>query len=134
VTEPIGESRRSEAPAYLSASLRLPLGASPLSRLWRDGQTRPATPAGADPLPDMRPLSGRRRLLIIARERTAFYEAACREFAGRSDIQVILDRRTGPSEEISSSRMLSRRFLGRRGRREIDALIRATGWAVVYLD
>jgi hypothetical protein len=112
----------------------MPLGASPLSRLWRDTQTRPETPAGTNRLPDLRPLSGRRRLLIIARERTAFYEAACREFAGRSDIQVVLDRRTGPSEEMANSNMLSRRFLGRRGRREIDALVRATGWAVVYLE
>jgi hypothetical protein len=111
----------------------MPLGASPLSRLSRDAQARPGA-AAVHGLPEMRALPGRRRLLIIARERTAFYEAACREFAGRADIQVILDRRTGPSEEISSSRMLSRRFLGRRGRREIDALIRATGWAVVYLE
>jgi hypothetical protein len=88
-------------------------------------------------LPDLRQASGRRRLLIIARDRTAFYEAACREFAGRPDIQVILDRRaqeSAESPEIANSRMLSRRWLGRRGRQQVDALIRATGWAVVYLE
>ena len=136
MTDPIGESRRADAPAYLSASLRMPLGASPLSRMWREAEPRPSTPAGVDRAPDTRPLSGsgRRRLLIIARDRTAFYEAACREFEGRHDIKVVMDRRTETSAEISNSRMLSRRFLGRRGRQEIDALIRTTGWAVVYLD
>lgn len=77
--------------------------------------------------------SGRRRLLIIARDRHAFYEHARREFAGRADIEVILDRRVGDRRARKGLRAFDRRSGDRRKRPEIDALIRATGYAVVHL-
>jgi hypothetical protein len=72
--------------------------------------------------------------LIIARDRKSFYESARQEFAGRTDIKVVLDARREPRRQLSGPRVLERRFFDRRQRRDVDALIRANGWAVVYLD
>ena len=133
-----GEGERARSATYPSAFFGTRLGASPLSPLSRWSPVAPArdpeSGQGSDRQRGLRGQTGRRRLLIIARDRKSFYEAAKLEFAGRTDIKVVLDARREPRRQLSGPRVLERRFFDRRQRRDVDALIRANGWAVVYLD
>lgn len=77
--------------------------------------------------------TAKRRLLIISRDRRAFYEQARREFAGRDDIEVVLDRRVGRRRQQKGVRVLERRGRDRRRRPEVETLLRSTGYTLVYL-
>lgn len=75
-----------------------------------------------------------RQLLIVARNRTKLYEYARRAFAGNETVQVMLDRRVAERRQRGASTGPERRQGDRRGRFDVDNLLRALGWAIVLVD
>jgi hypothetical protein len=75
-----------------------------------------------------------RQLLIVARNRTKLYEYVQRAFAGNETVQVMLDRRVAERRQRGASAGPERRQRDRRGRFDVDNLLRALGWAIVMVD
>jgi len=73
-----------------------------------------------------------RDLLIVARHELELYEYLKQRFAGRPDVQVILDRRVGERRRRSlPTADERRRGCDRRARPQVDEDIRTLGFAVV---
>lgn len=62
-------------------------------------------------------MAKKRHLFIIARAAEEFYEFLKGQFAGRPDVNVVLDRRTGERRVRSETRVPDRRQEDRRSRR-----------------
>ena len=71
-------------------------------------------------------------LMIVSRDNPGLYEYAAREFAGSTEITVVLDRRTndrrGRSDDAAVD--VDRRHADRR-RYAVDHRLRTIGWAFV---
>jgi hypothetical protein len=72
-------------------------------------------------------------LFIIARQDVALFEYLTRHFAGRADVTVVLDRRSGERSERDETSPAERRQAERR-RRSVDADLVAVGFAVVAVS
>ena len=62
-------------------------------------------------------MAKKRHLFIIARAAQGLYEYLKRQFAGRLDVNVVLDRRTGERRERPEAHVPERRQEHRRSRR-----------------
>jgi hypothetical protein len=71
-----------------------------------------------------------RDLWIIPRDDVELYEYFTNHFAGRLDVEVILDRRQGERRQHAESAPAERRRAERR-RRSVDADLAALGVAIV---
>jgi hypothetical protein len=65
-------------------------------------------------------------LFIVARDQPALYEALRREFAHEAEIEVVLDRRHGESEDSRDGTTEERRV-----RADVQSQLRSLGWAFV---
>jgi hypothetical protein len=65
-------------------------------------------------------------LFIVARDQPALYEALRREFAHEAEIEVVLDRRHGESEQSRPGTLEERRV-----RADVQSQLRSLGWAFV---
>jgi hypothetical protein len=74
-----------------------------------------------------------RDLFIVARHETALYEYLREHFEGRSDVEVILDRRQRDRHRGPPARRPERRVRDRRGRSHAQDDLAALGFAVVTL-
>ena len=74
-----------------------------------------------------------RDLFIVARNEPELYEYLKRRFAGREDVEVILDRRVSERRQQPLPPAVERRRQGRRTRRAVEDDIKSLGVAVVPL-
>jgi len=65
-------------------------------------------------------------LFIVARDQPALYEALRREFANEAEIEVVLDRRHGESDQSPRGSHEERRV-----RADVQSQLRSLGWAFV---
>jgi hypothetical protein len=71
-------------------------------------------------------------LMIVSRDNPGLYEYAAREFAGSTEITVVLDRRTNDRRGRSDDAALDvDRRHGDRRRYAVDHRLRTIGWAFV---
>jgi hypothetical protein len=75
-----------------------------------------------------------RRRFIVATEDQALYEYLTREFAGRPDVEVIMDRRRGERRRERLARTSERRTGDRRSRSRIDDDLGMLGFAVIPVE
>jgi hypothetical protein len=75
-----------------------------------------------------------RQLIIVAGDRAHLYEHLKRGFAGNGTVRVLLNRRVIARRARSGPYEAERRRADRRLPSKIDALLRASGWAIVPLD
>jgi len=71
-------------------------------------------------------------LFIISRDDPDLFDYLIRHFAGRPDVEVVLDRRVGERRRHDEPPPAERRKTGRR-RRSVDTDLAALGFAVVAL-
>jgi hypothetical protein len=72
-------------------------------------------------------------LFIISREDLELFEYLTRHFAGRPDVQIVLDRRAGQRRQRGEPSAPERRQAARR-RRSVDADVALLGFAVVVIS
>ncbi len=75
-----------------------------------------------------------RQRFIVATADQALYEYLTREFAGRPDVEVILDRRRGDRRRERLARTPERRTGDRRSRSRIDDDLAVLGFAVIRVE
>jgi hypothetical protein len=75
-----------------------------------------------------------RERFIVATEDQALYEYLTREFAGRPDVEVIIDRRRGERRRERLVRTSERRTGDRRSRSRIDDDLGMLGFAVIPVE
>jgi hypothetical protein len=75
-----------------------------------------------------------RQRFIVATEDQALYEYLTREFAGRPDVEVIIDRRRGERRRERLARTSERRTGDRRSRSRIDDDLGMLGFAVIPVE
>jgi hypothetical protein len=72
-------------------------------------------------------------LFIVAKQELALYEYLAKQFAGRSDVKVILDRREAQRRQGGEPHDPERRRADRRSRSRIDADLESLGVVVLPL-
>jgi hypothetical protein len=75
-----------------------------------------------------------RQRFIVATEDQALYEYLTREFAGRPDVEVIIDRRRGERRRERLARTPERRRQDRRSRSRIDDDLGMLGFTVIPVE
>jgi hypothetical protein len=75
-----------------------------------------------------------RQRFIVATEDQALYEYLTREFAGRSDVEAIIDRRRGERRRERLARTSERRTGDRRSWSRTDDDLRMLGFAVIPVE
>jgi hypothetical protein len=75
-----------------------------------------------------------RQRFIVATVDQALYEYLTHKFAGRSDVEVILDRRRRERRRERFARTPERRRQDRRSRSRIDDDLRILGFAVIPVE
>ncbi len=75
-----------------------------------------------------------RQQFIVATADQALYEYLTRKFAGRPDVEVIIDRRRGERRRERLARTPERRTGDRRSRSRIDDDLRMLGFAVIRVE
>jgi hypothetical protein len=75
-----------------------------------------------------------RVLFIVSRQATSYRGYLQRAFADVDWAEVIFDRRHGERRQQESPWMVDRRGRGRRARPDVDARVRAFGWAIVRVN
>jgi len=75
-----------------------------------------------------------RQRFIVATVDQALYEYLSRKFAGRPDVEVILDRRRGERRRERLARTPERRRQDRRSRSRIDDDLRILGFGVIRVE
>jgi hypothetical protein len=75
-----------------------------------------------------------RVLFIVSRQATSYHGYLQRAFADVDWAEVIFDRRHGDRRQQESPWMVDRRVRGRRARPDVDARVRAFGWAIVRVN
>jgi len=75
-----------------------------------------------------------RERFIVATEDQPLYEYLTREFAGRPDVEVIIDRRRGDRRRECLARTSERRAGDRRSRSRIDDDLGMLGFAVIPVE
>jgi hypothetical protein len=75
-----------------------------------------------------------RQRFIVATADQALYEYLTRKFAGRPDVEVILDRRRGARRRERLARTPERRTGDRRSRSRIDDDLGMLGFAVIPVE
>ena len=74
---------------------------------------------------------GHRRLVIVAREEPELHAWLVRKFTGEAGVEIVRDRRHGERRVRPTGLLLERRRSERRQRPDVDAEVRARGWALV---
>ena len=74
---------------------------------------------------------GRRRFVIVAREEPELHDWLVRKFTGEPAVEIVRDRRHGERRVRPTGLILERRRGERRRRPDVDAEVRARGWALV---
>jgi hypothetical protein len=72
-------------------------------------------------------------LFIIAKQERALYEYLAKQFTGRADVEVTLDRREAQRRQRAEPRDPERRRADRRSRSRIDADLESLGVVVLPL-
>jgi hypothetical protein len=75
-----------------------------------------------------------RLLFIVSRQATSYHGYLHRAFFDVDWAEVILDRRHNERRQQESPWMVDRRGRGRRARPDVDARVRAFGWAIVRVN
>ena len=75
-----------------------------------------------------------REVFIVARDRPDLYRYLSQTFADAQNVEVIWDRRIGERRRFIEPRHPDRRQRERRTRTNVDADIRAVGYAFLTLD
>ena len=75
-----------------------------------------------------------RLLFIVSRQATSYHGYLQRAFSDVDWAEVILDRRHNERRRQESPWMVDRRGRGRRARPDVDARVRAFGWAIVRVN
>jgi hypothetical protein len=70
-------------------------------------------------------------LFIVAKRELALYEYLAKQFAGRADVEVTLDRREAQRRQRAEPRDPERRRADRRSRSRIDADLESLGVVVL---
>jgi len=74
---------------------------------------------------------GHRRLVIVARDEQELHAWLVRKFAGEPGVEIVCDRRRGERRTRPTGLLVERRRSERRRRSDMDAELRARGWALV---
>jgi len=75
-----------------------------------------------------------RLLFIVSRQAVSYHGYLQRAFSDVDWAEVIFDRRRGERRQQESPWMVERRGRGRRARPDVDARVRAFGWAIVRVN
>lgn len=75
-----------------------------------------------------------RDLFIVGRDETELYAYLTRHFAGRPEVMVVLDRRSGDRRRRAGRQRPDRRHRERRRNRRAAADLRSLGFAVVIVE
>jgi tetratricopeptide (TPR) repeat protein len=80
-----------------------------------------------------------RILFVVSREEVSLYNELVREFKGKENIRIVvdrrtIDRRTGTTEPSVDRRGDDRRGDDRRVRSHTDSQLRALGWSIIRFD
>lgn len=75
-----------------------------------------------------------RLLFIVSRQAVSYHGYLQRAFCDVDWAEVIFDRRHGERRQQQSPWMVDRRGRGRRARPDVDARVRAFGWAIVRVS
>lgn len=74
---------------------------------------------------------GHRRLVIVAKDEPDLHAWLARKFAGEPGVEIVCDRRRGERRTRPTGLLVERRRSERRRRSDVDAEMRARGWAIV---
>jgi len=72
-------------------------------------------------------------VFIVSRHRPKLRDYLQREFAGNTEVTIIVDRRLGERRLDNEPRSHDRRRVSRR-QQQIDERLRSMGWAIVWRD
>ena len=75
-----------------------------------------------------------RILFVVSRDELPLYNQLTREFVGKDNIRVVLDRRTGERRTSDATPGAERRRGDRRVRTLTDSQLRALGWSIVRFE
>ena len=75
-----------------------------------------------------------RELFIVSRDRADLYRYLTQTFAGAENVEVIWDRRAGERRILNDAASPERRRTDRRARRNVEADLKAVGYAFLVLD
>jgi hypothetical protein len=75
-----------------------------------------------------------RLLFIVSRQAGSYHGYLQRAFSDVDWAEVIFDRRRGERRQHESPWMVERRARGRRARPDVDARVRAFGWAIIRVN
>lgn len=75
-----------------------------------------------------------RFIYVVARDRRDLYERLRAEFAGQSDVAVVLDRRRGERRRSDEGSPVDLRRTQRRCQPELDAELRTVGYFITDCD
>ncbi len=70
-------------------------------------------------------------LFIVTRDDPALYERLRHEFTDERGVEIVVDRRLRERRRLEHPQPEDRRKGDRRARAEVDAHLRAVGWAIV---
>jgi hypothetical protein len=75
-----------------------------------------------------------RELFIVSRDRADLYRYLTQTFAGAKNVEIIWDRRAGERRIETADASTDRRRADRRARRNVEADLKAVGYAFLVLD
>jgi len=75
-----------------------------------------------------------RLLFIVSRQAASYHSYLQRAFSDVDWAEVMFDRRRGERRQQQSPWIVERRSRGRRARPDVDARVRAFGWAIVRVN